>query len=70
MADPGNRPNETVSPGTCIRAAGPESILGIYKLEGDTLTYCYTHTFDETDRPADFKPQEGVVVAVFKRQKP
>jgi len=38
---------------------------GIYKLEGDTLTYCRAK--NEGERPAEFKGGRGVVLFVCKR---
>lgn len=43
--------------------------LGIYKLDGDTLTMCYTMPGKE--RPADFEsqPNSGIYLVVWKRTK-
>jgi clostripain len=44
--------------------------LGIYKLEGDTITLCRTTETGDIDRPREFKttPEEGILV-VWKRAK-
>jgi clostripain len=44
--------------------------LGIYKLEGDTITLCRTTGTGDIDRPSEFKttPEEGILV-VWKRVK-
>jgi uncharacterized protein (TIGR03067 family) len=44
--------------------------LGIYKLEGDTITLCRTIDRGDIDRPHEFKttPEEGILV-VWKRAK-
>lgn len=44
-----------------------KTLLGIYKLDGETLTMA----FSEKDRPKDFESKEGsgVVVAVMKKAK-
>jgi len=44
--------------------------LGIYKLEGDTITLCRTTEGGDIDRPSEFKstPEEGILV-VWKRAK-
>jgi uncharacterized protein (TIGR03067 family) len=53
--------------------AGPakgEIFSGLYKLEGDYLTICYSK--GDSDRPTDFtsKPGSGKSLLVYKRQKP
>jgi len=44
-----------------------KTLLGVYKLDGDTLTVAFT----ETERPTGFESKEGskVVVAVMKKTK-
>src|SRR5262249_1316708 len=59
------------NPGT-LDMTGPAGFtsLGIYKLEGDTLTLCRTIERGDIDRPHEFKttPEEGILV-VWKRAK-
>jgi hypothetical protein len=44
--------------------------MGIYKLEGDTITLCRTTEGGDIDRPSEFKTtsEEGILV-VWKRAK-
>jgi uncharacterized protein (TIGR03067 family) len=44
-----------------------DSVLGIYRLEGDTLTICNGNS--DGARPADFVGRRGVWLAVYKRSK-
>jgi uncharacterized protein (TIGR03067 family) len=61
----------TQNPGT-LDLTGPAGYtsLGIYKLEGDTLTLCRTIDRGDIDRPREFKTtsDEGILV-VWKRAK-
>jgi uncharacterized protein (TIGR03067 family) len=41
---------------------------GIYKIEGDTFTFCRSHAPDGA-RPKEFKGGEGVALMVYKRVK-
>jgi uncharacterized protein (TIGR03067 family) len=53
-----------------LRGAGATNfILGIYRLEGDTLTLCNRNLAGGKDRPGDFTGRKGVWLAVYKRSK-
>ncbi len=54
-------------------AAGPlkgQAFRGIYRLQGDTLTLCFS--WPPIERPSEFRsrPNSTIVLAVFKRAKP
>jgi uncharacterized protein (TIGR03067 family) len=42
-------------------------VLGIYKIDGDTLTICASN--DDKKRPTEFAGGKGVILVVLKRQK-
>ncbi len=50
---------------------GEETRPGIYKLEGDTLTYCAKKPAGPDERPTEFESKEGsgIVLLVLKREK-
>jgi uncharacterized protein (TIGR03067 family) len=66
--DPSKKPKAYGSKGTDPEGKTHEAV-GIYKIEGDTLTVCYVAA--GKDRPTDFKADAGseAVVQVFKREK-
>jgi uncharacterized protein (TIGR03067 family) len=50
---------------------GTDLIRGVYRLDGDTLTFCWRMGKDEKDRPTSLDPaQPEVWVYAFKRHKP
>jgi uncharacterized protein (TIGR03067 family) len=51
--------------------AGEDTVEGIYKVDGDVLTLCYSHN-PADDRPTKFESPTGsrLVVLTFKRVKP
>jgi len=60
-----------------INATGVEgsvkgaAFVGVYKLEGDTLTICYIRSPGQREETAGFDPSKpGVWLEVFKRKKP
>jgi uncharacterized protein (TIGR03067 family) len=63
--DPATKPKAMT-----ITTEGGGTLLGIYKLEGDTLTVCLGNE-DVNDRPTEFDSKEGtkVVLIVLKREK-
>ena len=44
--------------------------LGIYKLDGDTLTFALCFHDNGSTRPTDFQPYKHKCIWVFKRKKP
>lgn len=48
-----------------------ETMYGIYKLEGDTLTVCVVESDKESDRPTEFKTtKEGKTMMMTLKKKP
>jgi uncharacterized protein (TIGR03067 family) len=66
--DPTKKPKAYDAKGTDPEGQAHESV-GIYKIEGDTLTVCYVAV--GKDRPTEFKADAGseAVLQVFKRDK-
>jgi uncharacterized protein (TIGR03067 family) len=49
----------------------PPSYRGVYRLDGDTFTYCLRSNVTEADRPLHFDTgRQGAWTAVYKRSKP
>ena len=67
--DPSAKP-KTLDLVVSIRG-GEETRPGIYKLEGDTLTYCAKRPAGADERPTEFESKEGsgIVLLVLKRKK-
>jgi uncharacterized protein (TIGR03067 family) len=51
-----------------VNAPG-ETLLGIYKLDGDTLTCAFRNQANTSERPTDFNPHRLMGVEVYKRKK-
>jgi uncharacterized protein (TIGR03067 family) len=49
-----------------------QTVYGIYKLEGNQLTICYSTQWTEKSRPTEFKTAEGSerVLLIYEREKP
>jgi uncharacterized protein (TIGR03067 family) len=60
----------TAAPAHLDWVAGEEEVRAIYRLDGDTLTVCYSHR--APDRPTRFDSPTGahLVLLTFKRAKP
>jgi uncharacterized protein (TIGR03067 family) len=61
----------TVSMGGFL-SKGIETVYGIYKLEGNQLTICYSTQWTEKSRPTELKTREGSerVLLIYEREKP
>jgi uncharacterized protein (TIGR03067 family) len=66
----------TLDPSKCPKAIdleedrGKSVLLGVYELDGDTLTLCHGSVGRAKGRPADLKAHKDVCIAVLKRKKP
>jgi uncharacterized protein (TIGR03067 family) len=72
--DPAKKPRAftiTVSVGGFL-SGGIETVYGIYKLESNQLTICYSTRWAEKSRPTAFKTREGSerVLLIYEREKP
>jgi uncharacterized protein (TIGR03067 family) len=47
-----------------------QTVLCIYRIDGDTLTFAFRNQVDATERPKDFRPRPLVGIEVFRRKKP
>jgi uncharacterized protein (TIGR03067 family) len=47
-----------------------QTLLCIYKIEGDTLTFAFRDQPNATDRPKDFRPHHLRGVEVWHRKRP
>jgi hypothetical protein len=55
------------------RPGGVPALLGIYRLDGDTLTCAFRNSpgaAGAPERPADFQPHPLMCVEVYRRKKP
>ena len=67
--DPTKTPMQLTA--TETKGGKPETSVGIYKLDGDTLTICMVESEKEADRPKEFKTAKDskAMILVLKRQK-
>ena len=47
-----------------------QKLLGIYKLDGDTLTCAWRMQYNAPDRPKEFRPHPLMCLEVYRRKKP
>jgi uncharacterized protein (TIGR03067 family) len=52
-----------------LRNDAGRTLMCIYKIEGDTLTFCFRNAVGAPDRPAEFKPEGRVGLGVYERRK-
>src|SRR5262249_34493278 len=72
--DPAKKPTAfaiTISMGGFLTGS-IETVYGIYRLEGNQLTICYSTEWTEKSRPTAFKTKEGSerVLLIYEREKP